>query len=56
MNTCSSWRSLRSAAKPAFGGEAVVKSGAAVFQVNRVCRIYDDYVAERRLRQLLHKA
>ena len=36
-------------------GEAVVKSGGAVYQDDRVFRFYDDCVAERRLRQLLHR-
>jgi hypothetical protein len=33
----------------AFGGEAVVNSGNAVFQVNRVHRIDEDCVLERSL-------
>ena len=41
----SSWRRNEAA----FGGEAVVKPGTAVCQLNLVLRIYDDYVAERSL-------
>ncbi|MGF6208328.1 hypothetical protein HKK52_05720 [Pseudomonas sp. ADAK2] len=33
----------------AFGGEAVVKSADAIFQVNRVRRVCDGFAAERSL-------
>jgi len=42
---CSSCR----ACEVAFGREAVVKSGDAVFQVNRVHRVYDRCAAGRNL-------
>ena len=37
----------------ACGGAAVVKSGYAVSQVNRMFRFYDRFAIERSLRQLL---